>query len=74
MSSILSLSCDLRKANAQRGVENVIGFRKNYWNNLDCKYLSESEKSIFNAPPKSKKSQVLDSILKKKMAKVLNNY
>ncbi|WNZ71105.1 hypothetical protein PT141_04560, partial (plasmid) [Borreliella garinii] len=34
--------------------------------NLDCKYLSVSEKSIFNRDPKSKKSQVLDSILKEK--------
>lgn len=66
MLSILSLSCDLRKANAERGVESVISFGKNYWNNLACKYLSGSEKSIFNALPKSKKSQVLDSILKEK--------
>lgn len=66
MLSILSLSCDLRKANAESGVDSVIGFGKNYWNNLACKYLSGPEKSIFNALPKSKKSQVLDYILKEK--------
>lgn len=66
MISILSLSCDLQKANAESGVGSVISFGKNYWNNLACKYLSGSEKSIFNALPKSKKSQVLDSILKEK--------
>nr|WP_223147305.1 MULTISPECIES: hypothetical protein [Borreliella] len=66
MISILSLSCDLRKANAESGVDSIISFGKNYWNNLACKYLSGSEKSIFNALPKSKKSQVLDSILKEK--------
>nr|WP_223147502.1 hypothetical protein [Borreliella bavariensis] len=66
MISILSLSCDLRKANAESGVDSITSFGKNYWNNLACKYLSGSEKSIFNALPKSKKSQVLDSILKEK--------
>ncbi|WP_215538866.1 hypothetical protein [Borreliella bavariensis] len=56
MLSILSLSCDLRKTNTESKVESVVSFGKNYWNNLACKYLSRSEKSIFNALPKSKKS------------------
>lgn len=69
MLSIFSLSCDLRKENAGNKIGSVISSGKDYWDNLGCKYLSGSEKSIFNAFPKSKKSQVFYSILKKENGK-----
>ncbi|WP_301409871.1 hypothetical protein [Borreliella tanukii] len=69
MLSIFLLSCDLRRENVENEVDSVISLGKNYWGNLDCKYLSGTEKSIFNALDKSKKNQVFDSILKEENVK-----